>query len=58
MDDDKENTTLNPNTSTTRMFEVKEDNMKKYSTLAKMLVSQFKCTRFEKVNRRNNQKAY
>ncbi|KAI5676955.1 hypothetical protein M9H77_07905 [Catharanthus roseus] len=35
----------------------KEDSMRKYSMQAKALVSRFKHTRFEKVNRRNNQKA-
>ncbi|KAI5682874.1 hypothetical protein M9H77_04102 [Catharanthus roseus] len=39
-------------------FEAKEDNMKKYSMLAKTLVSRFKRTWIKKVRRRNNQKAY
>lgn len=38
------------------MFEAKEDNKKKYSEIEKNLLSLFKCTNFEKVSRRDNQK--
>lgn len=41
----------------TGMFEAKEKNKKKYSELAKALLCRFKCTDFEKLSRRNNQKA-
>lgn len=41
----------------TDMFETKEENMKKYSKLAKALFSRLKKTQFEKLSRRNNQKA-
>lgn len=37
------------------MFEAKE-NMKNYSKITKTLISQFKCTDFEEVSRRNNRK--
>lgn len=40
----------------TRPFEATEDNMKKYSALAKILALCFKATWFEKIERRQNKK--
>lgn len=42
----------------TSIFEAKEDNMKKYFTLAKALALRFQNTWFEKIDRRNNKRAY
>lgn len=41
----------------TGSFEVKEENMKKYSTLVKSLIVRFNTTWFEKIDRRHNKKA-
>lgn len=40
-----------------RLFEAKEDNMKKYFVLAKGFLSHSKATWFEKIDRRQNQRA-
>lgn len=42
----------------TGSFEAKESHIKKYATLVKVLLKEFKITWFEKIDRKDNSEAY